>query len=130
MNGTVQSRTGIVYDFTSLSMPVDCRNKRGVTGRSKVLAKRRREEHGALPGSLVVESSVPDASPQGVGYARCSAGAIGAVRSNGIRHHPMLFDGITPPTHNRHISLSALSLFIVTILSFRGLCVNLHYDSR
>lgn len=29
-NGTVQSRSGIVYDFTSLSMPVDCNNKRRV----------------------------------------------------------------------------------------------------
>ena len=30
INGTVQSRSGIVYDFTSLSMPVDCNNKRRV----------------------------------------------------------------------------------------------------
>lgn len=41
-NGIVQSRSGIVYDFTSLSMPVDCNNKRRVMWRSKVNTKRRR----------------------------------------------------------------------------------------
>lgn len=50
----------------------------------------------------------PDASPQGAGDTRCLVGAIGVVRSNGIRHRPMLFDGITPPTPDRHTSLRFL----------------------
>lgn len=69
----------------------------------QVAASRNTDEQQLVSG---VKSSVPDAHLEALLIIGVQLQAIGEMRSNGIRHRPMLFDGITLPKMKTATSLS------------------------